>query len=158
MRRQAELVLLGNILLADYEQQRVDPIVRSALSLFPSRLLNDDADESRLLTVRDKKPWALQDTGAFANVDRRHVRVDRHEVAHGDRPACRRVRSRCTASYIRVGLGLPKPRGEGPLYRRPGCTTLQDPALVDDLGRARPRAMVPIGARARGTGRGSVIA
>ena len=64
MRRQAELVLLGNILLADYEQQRVDPIVRCALSLFPSRLLDDDADEGPLLVVRDKKPWALTDTGA----------------------------------------------------------------------------------------------
>ena len=71
VRRQAELVLRGNILLADYEQQRVDPIVRCALSLFPSRLLDDDADDGPLLVVRDKKPWALEDTGVVRSaIDR----------------------------------------------------------------------------------------
>ena len=98
VRRQAELVLRGNILLADYEQQRVDPIVRCALSLFPSRLLEDDADEGPLLVVRDKKPWALAGHRRRSQRDRPDVLVDRHEVAHGDRPARRRVAASCRAS------------------------------------------------------------
>ena len=38
VRRQAELVLRGNLLLADYEQQRVDPIVRVGAQPLPESI------------------------------------------------------------------------------------------------------------------------
>ena len=115
VRKQAELVLLGNILLADYEQQRVDPIVRSALSLFPSRLLNDDPDDPELLTVRDKKPWALQDKGRVRTwIDATYARlVTRFRMAIV-LPAGRPLRAH--SELICVGVGLPKPPAGDALY------------------------------------------
>ena len=74
LRRQAELVLLGNILLADYEQQRVDPIVRSALSLFPSRLLDDDPDDPAARRARQEAVGA-PGHGLVPNVRSTHVLV-----------------------------------------------------------------------------------
>ena len=115
VRKQAELVLLGNILLADYEQQRVDPIVRSALSLFPSRLLNDDPADPELLTVRDKKPWALQDKGRVRTwIDATYARlVTRFRMAIV-LPAGRPLRAH--SELICVGVGLPKPPAGDALY------------------------------------------
>jgi hypothetical protein len=116
MRRQAELVLLGNILLADYEQQRVDPIVRCALSLFPSRILDDDAaDDQPLVQVHDKKPWALQDTGPIRGaIDRGYswlVTKARMAIVLPSGPSLR-----LESELIRVGYGLPKPKRGEPLY------------------------------------------
>ena len=129
MRRQAELVLRGNILLADYEQQRVDPIVRSALSLFPSRLLADDADEGPLLVVRDKKPWALTDTGVVCSaIDRTYSWIVTKWRMAIVLPAGASLRLQ--SELIRVGSGLPRPRGNEPLYPS-RLNTLQDPALIE---------------------------
>jgi hypothetical protein len=127
--RKAELVLRGNMLLADYEQRRVDPIVRSALSLFPSRLLNDDPDDPELLTVREKKPWALQEKGRIRTfIDRTYARaVTRWRMAivlpSGAVP---RVRS----ELIRVGTGLPRPAPGDALYGT-RLHALRDPSVVE---------------------------
>jgi hypothetical protein len=138
VRRQAELVLRGNILLADYEQQRVDPIVRSALSLFPSRLLEDDADEGPLLVLRDKKPWALEDTGIVRSaIDRSYSWIVTKWRMAIVLPAGASLQKQ--SELIRVGYGLPKPRGKEPLYPS-RLHTLQDPALIriwDHHDRAR---------------------
>ena len=129
VRRQAELVLRGNILLADYEQQRVDPIVRCALSLFPSRLLEDGADEGPLLVVRDKKPWALQDTGVVRSaIDRTYSWIVTKWRMAIVLPAGASLELQ--SELIRVGRGLPRPRGKEPLYPS-RLHTLQDPALVE---------------------------
>jgi len=114
-KRRAELVLRGNILLADYEQRRVDPIVRAALSLFPSRLLNDDPDDPELLTIRDKKPWALQDTGRIRTwIDETYGRfVTRWRMAIV-LPAGEPLPTH--SELIRVGVGLPKPVKGAGLY------------------------------------------
>jgi len=127
-RRRAELVLLGNILLADYEQQRVDPIVRSALSLFPSRLLNDDPDDPELLTVRDAKPWALQDKGRLRTwIDDTYAfLVTRFRMALVLPDGRDLARS---SELIRVGLGLPEPGPEQSLYAA-RLHTLRDSALI----------------------------
>ena len=135
--RRAELVLRGNILLADYEQQRVDLIVRSALSLFPSRLLHDEPGDDALLAVRDKRPWALQDTGWF------RTRIDdtwgwlitklRMAIVLPGGPSLR-----TQSELIRVGYGLPDP-GRDDLYPS-RLHTLFDPALRrawDEHDRAR---------------------
>jgi hypothetical protein len=127
--RQAELVLRANMLLADYEQRRVDPIVRSALSLFPSRLLNDDPDDPELVTVRDKKPWALQEKGRIRSwIDATYARfVTKWRMAIV-LPAST-VRG-TGSELIRVGWGLPKPAPGEPLYPA-RLHTLRDPAVVD---------------------------
>jgi hypothetical protein len=137
LRRQAELVLRGNILLAAYEQQRVDPIVRSALSLFPSRLLNDDPDDPELLTVRDKKPWALQEKGRMRTwIDQIYARfVTRWRMAIV-LPAGAPLRPH--SELIRVGSGLPKPPPGEPLFPS-RLHSLRDPALVE-LWRTHDRA------------------
>ena len=133
MRRRGELVLLGNILLADYEQRRVDPIVSSALSLFPSRLLNDDPDDPELLTVRDAKPWALQDKGRFRTwIDDTYGRIVTRWRMAIVLPAGRPLVLH--SEYVRVGLGLPKPDvGEGLYGRR--MHELANAELVDEWRR-----------------------
>ncbi len=133
VRRRGELVLLGNILLADYEQRRVDPIVRSALSLFPSRLLNDDPDDPELLTVRDAKPWALQDKGRFRTwIDDTYGRIVTRWRMAIVLPAGRPLVLH--SEYVRVGLGLPKPDvGEGLYGRR--MHELANAELVDEWRR-----------------------
>jgi hypothetical protein len=68
-------------------------IVRSALSLFPSRLLNDDPADPELLTVRDKKPWALQDKGRVRTWIGATYAVG-HALPHGDRPPGRPAAAR----------------------------------------------------------------
>jgi hypothetical protein len=129
LHRQGELVLRGNILLADYEQQRVDPIVRSALSLFPSRLLDDDAADGPLLKVREKKPWALQDTGVVqTTIDRVYSWfVTRWRMAIVLPAAVSLVQQ---SELIRVGRGLPKPRGGELLYPSP-LTTIEGADLIE---------------------------
>jgi hypothetical protein len=69
-RLKAELVLKGNLLIGVYEQRRLDPTIKAALSLFPRRLLR--VEQSRLdaltgarqfanVTLRRKEqPWALR--------------------------------------------------------------------------------------------------
>ena len=127
-RRRSELVLLGNMLLADYEQQRVDPIVRAAMSLFPSRLLNDDPDDPELLTVRKKKPWALQDTGRFRTwIDETYGRlVTRWRMAIVLPSG---VTLATHSELIRVGIGLPKPLDGADLYTV-SLRELQDPEVI----------------------------
>ena len=150
VRKQAELVLLGNILLADYEQQRVDPIVRSALSLFPSRLLNDDpADPGAAHRARQEAVGAARQ-GPRAHVDRRDLRVVGHALPHGDRPPGRPAAA-THSELICVGVGLPKPPAGDALYAS-RLALLRNQELVavwNAHDRARRCAIAP---RRRGTG------
>lgn len=69
-RLKAELVLKGNLLIGVYEQCRLDPTVKAALSLFPRRLLRVEKSRmdaltgrTQLATVtlrRKERPWALR--------------------------------------------------------------------------------------------------
>jgi hypothetical protein len=131
--RRAQLVLLGNILLAHYEQQRVDPIVRCALSLFPSRVLDDEADEGPLLSVREQKPWALQETGALRSaIDRVYawlVTKLRMVIVLPAGPSLERQ-----SELIHIGRGLPRPRSREQLYPEP-LRRLVHPALRDAWNR-----------------------
>jgi hypothetical protein len=131
LHRRAELVLFGNMLIADYEQRRVDPIVRSALSLFPSRLLNDDPDDPARFTVgatNAKKPWALQQKGPIrTQIDAVYGRlVTRWRMAivlPAGAPLALHT------ELIRVGVGLPKPDAGTALFPE-RLHTLRDPRVA----------------------------
>ena len=150
VRKQAELVLLGNILLADYEQQRVDPIVRSALSLFPSRLLNDDPADPELLTVRDKKPWALQDKGRVRTwIDATYARlVTRFRMAIV-LPAGRPLRDAQRADLCRGRAAEASRRGRAATRRGSRCCAIGSWSRCGTRTTAR---VAPIAPRRRGTG------
>jgi hypothetical protein len=69
-RLKAELVLKGNLLIGVYEQCRLDPTIKAALSLFPRRLLRVEQSRLDALTTpartetvtlrRKERPWALR--------------------------------------------------------------------------------------------------
>ena len=69
-RLKTELVLKGNLLIGVYEQWRLDPTVKAALSLFPRRLLRVEKSRLNALTGgvqrasvtlrRKERPWALR--------------------------------------------------------------------------------------------------
>jgi hypothetical protein len=129
----AEHVLRANMLIADYEQRRVDMIVRSALSLFPSRLLNDDPDDPARFTLGEKKPWALQDKGWLrTRIDDAYGRIVTRWRMAIVLPAGAPLALH--TELIRVGVGLPKPKAGAALFPE-RLHTLRDPRVVEVWGR-----------------------
>ena len=156
MRRQAELVLRGNILLADYEQQRVDPIVRSAVELVPEPPAGRRRRRGTAAGGARQEAVGAHRHRRRVQRDRPDVFVDRDEVAHGDRPAGRRV----PATAERTDPGR---LGVAPAARE--RTAL--PVTLEHAARSRARSRsgrsttareVRTAARARRTGRASVTA
>jgi hypothetical protein len=121
------------MLIADYEQRRVDVIVRSALSLFPSRLLNDDPDDPARFTVGDKKPWALQDKGRLRTlVDSAYGRIVTRWRLAIVLPVGAPLELH--TELIRVGVGLPEPERGASLFAG-RLYSLREPRAVEAWGR-----------------------
>src|SRR5262249_24880604 len=128
--RQAELVLRANVLLAAYEQWRLEPVVQVALDPVARHLVefvgsnphHPHHEEPRVVVRRDGPPWPFRHRSPFIQwyADIYGTFLTR-EIMAWEGPIDGTVRP------LYLGRGLPDPPQHAPLFP-PDLIDLTDPA------------------------------